>query len=529
MCAGSFADLALNNRDNTLRSYLEEKFLQTQHDRNYSTEESQEIYSKSSTESDASYDPKMKSESFSSSTDTLTPILLINQDVIRNLEYSNSKTEKLYILNAVLNSQIDAFYYEDLFRILREYLNECDTEIFEITLEIHEKCINSSWELSKDAFINLLEALYLYYCSLECDIYVDRYPYRNAFKIFKLVLNTFNRIFLQIPRYGYRRLEKIIGNFVDLLFVNMPTNDCSTLTPINMIACLDTNATWCKVLVHGAYTREILFKGVKRNVNLVKYFFVVVADWMNDPHVPKSKRKDIIPQTVVKYITFIHAVFMCNSLCKFRYFNELFPVTISENNIVISLNSFTVMFTSFLKTKSKILPARVNTCMVECAVHLLQFHQPESMIQNVQNILESARNKSGKKHSLEIVKLLFDNELMMHSLINSIIHTRRSRAGLTSDDKLLRPRPRSVLSSRNNVFTMLINLAINTLRNSNNINNLKRIFHISIAILRCHEFYLLFGNNYSLLMEFMELLLLKYENKTDESAGSENTDDLMLM
>lgn len=525
MCATtSFADLALNNRDNTLVSYIEEKFSLSE--KIISAEESQQLFSKSSTESDLSCELKTKSENFSSSTDTITPMLSINQDTIRSLEYNISKTEKLSILNAILHSQIDSFRYYDLFKILREYLNESDNEVFEATLEIHEKCINSSWELSKDAFINLLEVLYLCYCTLECDIHVDKYPFKNAIRIMKLVLNMFNRIFFHVPRYGYHRLEKIIGNFVDLLFVNMSSKDFLTLTPLNLLACLDTDAKWCKMLVYGSYAREILFKCIKRNINLIKYFFITASDWMYEPYVPsKLKKKDFIPRTTVKYLTFVHSIFMCGYLCRFKSFYQLFPVNIHETKTVINLNSFTLMFISLLKLKSKILPSHVSQCMIDCSVNLLQFHQPELMVQNVQNILESANNQTGKKHLLEIVKLLFDKESITHLLIDSIIYTRRSRAGLTQDGKLLRPRPNSVISSRNNVFTVLMEVLVNILKNNKNVNNFKRIVNIARAILGYHEFYLMFSSNYSALIEFMELLSLQYENK---SYDLNNGDEIML-
>lgn len=533
MRASSFAgdlDLALNHGDNTLIGYIGEKFSQAQPARQWSVE-----WRKSSTDSDtvlSSDTTKMKSESFSSSTDTITPLILINQDIIQNLDYTDSKAEKLYVLNAILHSQLESLYYVDLFRILRDYLNECDTDIFQMTLEIHEKCIHSSYELSKDAFVNLLEACYLYFCSLEYDIYVDKYPYRNAFKILHLILNTFNRIFLHVPRYGFRRLEKIVGNFADLLFISVPSHakhsSIAMLTPINMVACLDPCSNWCKILLHGSYTREMLFKCIRRNVNLVKYLFVVVSDWMNDPYIPISSRRNIITEPTTKYITFIHAVFMCEMLTKSKYFYEFFPVTTHDNK-VISLNTFTTTFTSFLRSKcNKILPERVLAAIIQCAVHLLQFHPPESIVQNVHDILESVNGKSGKKNALQIIKLLFDNELITRSLLNSIVYTKRSRAGLTNEAKLLRPRPNSsavVASSRNNIFCILMNVINNILRNNANSKNFVRVFNISKQVLRCHEYYLLFPNYYSTLVEFVELLSLKYgRNRINNELVTEDSE-----
>ncbi|XP_065212896.1 uncharacterized protein LOC135840337 [Planococcus citri] len=540
MRANSFSgdvDLALNNKDNTLIGFIGEKFSQAQPAQQQWTEE----WRKSSTDSDtatalSSDTIKMKSESFSSSTDTITPVLLINQDIIRSLDYTKSKTEKLYVLNAILHSQQESLYYADLFRILREYLNECDTDIFQLALEIHEKCIHSSYELSKDAFVNLLETCYLYYCSLEYDVYVDRYPYRNAFKILKLILNTFDRIFLHVPRYGFRRLEKIVGNFADLLYISVPSyvDDSSSakmLTPINMIACLDPCSNWCRILVHGSYTREMLFKCIRRNVNLVKCVFVVISDWMNDPYVPIiSNRTDIINESTVKYITFVNAVFMCEMLTKYKYFYEFFPVT-ANNNKVITLNTFTTTFTGFLRNKcSKILPERVTVAMIECVVHLLQFHPAETMVQNVVNILEMVNGKNGKKNSLQIIKLLFDNELITRSLINSIVYTKRSRAGLTNDGKLLRPRPNSsaaVASSRNNIFNVLMNVINNILRNNLNSSNFVRVFNIAKQMLRCHEYYLMFPNYYSTLIEFVELLSLKYNRNCISDKMAIENDELI--
>lgn len=439
---------------------------------------------KSSTESES--DCKMKFSAFSS-TETLIQYSFSNRDLLYNLEFSNTEKDKVLVLRMIAKSQLDYVDNRDLLKILQENLNNSNYEIFKITLEIYEKIINSSWETMKEVFINLLETLYVYYFSLSTDAHVDLYPFRNAFKIYELVLNTLNNICLHMSTISHSRLEKIIGNFVDLVFFTMNTNEY--LTPLNIISCLDPKAVWCKIMLHSATSRSILFRCMKRNTNLLKYLFVVISEWIRNPFIPETNS---ICYSTIKYMTFLNSVLCCSYFSKFRSFYNLFPITIGSN-FIVCLNSFIMSLIAFLTYRSKT-PELIATCMVNCTVSLLQFQPTDYLVDRLQFITDILQDSKSKYHKylLEIVNKLLQDKVVMKRIVNHVLYVKT----ISQSIKLLKR-----VDSTNNVFANLINIIKADLQDNNG-SRVVQVYFIFADIFQCHELLIVCGLKSSILTLF---------------------------
>lgn len=473
-------DIAIHVPSNTLTCIIEERLRKEQ--------SPFENESKSSTESES--DCKMKSSSFSS-TDTITPLNVTNQELLHNLEFSNTKEDKLLILRVILESHFDNVHYWDFLKLLQENLNDSDEQIFKTTLEIHKKLINSSWETLKDAFINLLETLYVYYFSLSTDVVVDRYPHRNVFRIYRVVLDTLNEVCLHAPNIGHSRLEKIIGNFVDLVFFT--TNIHESLSPLNIISCLDPEAFWCKILLHSVSTRSILFKCMKRNTNLLKYVFLVISDWICEPFTPKS---NLVCYSSVKYTTFLNSIRCCSYFSRFKSFYSLFPIIIGSK-MIVSLNSFAMSLIAFLKSKPKI-PEIVATSMIDCTACLLKFQSTDYLVSKLQLIVDTLSDAKHRKYLFGVVEKLLQDRMTLRRAINQVICAKR----VSPCGQLLKR-----VSSINNVFASMMNVIVAELRNNS---QSATVWSIVENLFQCHEFLVVCGPDSYMLTEFVELLGSKF-------------------
>lgn len=476
----------------TLYRYIRNKLMTDETEKPADISESKS--SKSSSESES--DNRIRS-SLSTEFDPLTPL---SREIIQKLECSRTKKEKLVALNEILQSQCEYAHLGDLLRTLQESLNDDDEQVFELSLEIHEKFIKSSWESLKDAFINLLEAMYIHFFQLDMrHIVVTEYPYRNAFKMYKLVLNTLSEVFMNVSSIGRSRLEKIIGNFVDLVFFTTKLNE-PQLTPLHIVSTIDPQGQWCKVMMHAATSREVLFKCIQRNKNIVACIFLVISDWMCNPFAAKSK---VLSPTTIRYATFISCIRCCAHLGSYKSFYRLFPVVI-ESKFVISLNSFTTSLVSFVKSaRSKVISEFVIGSMLDCCVHLLEHQPADTLTFQLQCILEMCNGKYSRKYLLEMVRRVLENRATLDRTMNCVMY---AKSRVNANGKLLRPRLYSAAS--NNVFGCLMNTIMRALRGENQ-SVIIPALGICKNVLQSHEFYLICGPDGYLMSEFIEGLATK--------------------
>ncbi len=450
--------------------------------------------SKSSTESESECRPKFQNFADGS------PFALTNREVVQILEQNGAKNQKIYVLNAILQSRIDDLRHADILRILQENLNDEDPEVFRIALEIHEKFLNSSWEILKETFISLLEALYIHYFDLGYEIKIENYPHRNALQIYKVVLDTLNDVVFHAPNVGFSRLEKIIGNFVDLVFFT--TKVLENLSPLNMVSSLDPTASWCNFVLYNANTRVLLFRCIKRNKNLLACVFLVISNWMCNPTVPKSKNPS---HTAFKFATFVHCMHCCAHLSRYQSFHEFFPIVI-ENKFVISLNSFLTSLWSFLKSRGKSTPNSIVDSMVGCSVNFLRFLPPDLLVSQLQNIVEMCNAKIARKNLFEIVRRLLDDKMVVDSITNLVVY---SRTSFGPNGKLLRPK---LYSPAGNTFVNLVNSLGNVIRKEYPCVE-PQIWGTIKNMFECHGFFLICGPDSFLLSELIELIASKRERK----------------
>lgn len=380
-----------------------------------------------------------------------------------------------------------------------------------MTLEVHEKFIKSSWESLKDAFVNLLETLYVHFFELDLHrVVVTQYPHRNAFKIYKLVLNTLSEVLANVSSVGHSRLETIIGNFVDLVFFTTELSEAQ-LTPLHMVSIIDPQALWCKMMTHAASSRKILFKCMAHNKNVVACVFVVISEWMCNPYAVKCRA--LTPGTI-RYATFVSCISCCTYLSRYKSFYQLFPVVV-RSKFVISLSSFTTSLVSFVKSaRGKVISELVVGCMLDCCVHLLQHQPAETLTCQLQCILEMCNGKYCRKYLLEMVRRVLENRVTLERTMNCVMYA-KSRVNATG--KLLRPRLYSAAS--NNVFVCLMNTIVRALRGDNQ-SMVVIALGVCKNVLQCHEFYLICGPDGYMMSEFVELLASRCRRQKGTSNGA---------
>lgn len=481
----------------TLHRYIRNKLM---------TDRPAEIFDLKSSKSSSDCESDGRIKSLSTDFDPLTPL---SRETIRRLECSRTKKEKLAVLDQILQSHCESTYLGDLLRTLQDSLNDEDTQVFELSLEIHEKFVKFSWESLTDAFVNLLETMYVHFFQLDMrHIVVTEYPYRNAFKMYKLVLNTLSEVLVNVSSIGHSRLERIIGNFVDLVFFTTKLNE-PQLTPLHFVSTIDPRGSWCKSIMHAATSREVLFKCIARNKNIVACIFLVISDWMCNPFAAKSK---VLSPTTVRYATFVSCIRCCACLSSYKSFYQLFPVVV-ESKFVISLNSFTTSLVSFVKsTRNKTISDEVLGSMLDCCVHLLQHQPADTLTLQLQCILEMCNGKYSRRYLLEMVRRVLESRTTLDRTMNCVMY---AKSRVNANGKLLRPRLYSAAS--NNVYVCLMNTIMRALRGDNQ-SAIIPALGVCTNVLRSHEFYLICGPDGYLMSEFIEVLANKC--KMHKGAGN---------
>ncbi|KAJ9601035.1 hypothetical protein L9F63_000770 [Diploptera punctata] len=185
-------------------------------------------------------------------------------------------------------------YWPQIRRNLMENLCEENNEIFSLTLKIHAKLLQSASLLCiREGFINLIEGIHLYYSNLyhtslpnfKQGIDLTNVIHDHLIKMYYLLLENAKEMPKNWLRYGERRVEEIVGVFIDLLAMH---TYCSKLNlnkdimyPYHILSILDPKANWCKLWVHGAFGHRILLNILSQNKTLIGYLIEEIILYMN--------------------------------------------------------------------------------------------------------------------------------------------------------------------------------------------------------------------------------------------------------
>ncbi|KAJ4435630.1 hypothetical protein ANN_18246 [Periplaneta americana] len=166
------------------------------------------------------------------------------------------RKQALTILHqSVLNEVMSTNYWPQIRLHLRENLCEENDEVFNISIKIHAKLLQSSSHVCiKEGFINLVEGMQMYYSK----IYQNSLPnfktgidfnvliHQHLCQIMYLILEATKEMPKNWLRYGERRVEQIVTAFVTLLAMHTDESRLDLprdiLYPFHIIAILDPRA-----------------------------------------------------------------------------------------------------------------------------------------------------------------------------------------------------------------------------------------------------------------------------------------------
>ncbi|PSN57250.1 hypothetical protein C0J52_02542 [Blattella germanica] len=290
---------------------------------------------------------------------------LIAQDISQHKPLRVRTQALNTFLKCVLSEVVTNQHWPLICRNLKENLCTENIEVFDLTLKIHAKLIQSASHVCvREGFINLVEGLYKYYSNFHITSLPD---FRNGIdtkivthnhltQISHLIIDTAKQMPKNWLRYGERRVEEIVGAFVNLLSMHIYCNKTSQhkdiLYPYHIISALDPKAIWCKQWVHGAFGQYLLLGMFSQNVDLIKSITEEVLLYLDH----ENKYKEVIHETrlsggTLKFAIFAHSLNILSKLLSFDKGRNFFPITIKGIDEPITLDSILIKLITYLNLK----------------------------------------------------------------------------------------------------------------------------------------------------------------------------------
>jgi hypothetical protein len=259
---------------------------------------------------------------------------------------------------------------------IRESLCEKNNEVFSLSLKVHAKLMqSSSHSCIKEGFINLVEGMYLHYFdtsnsnlhpNFKNGIDVRDPIHCHLIQISNLILEAVKEMPKNWLRYGERRVEEIVGVFVNLLA--MHTYDSrfnlskDILYPFHILSILDPKAKWCTQWLHAGFGQHLFLNRLAQNLALVTFLVEEILSYLEtykNGH-PEDIAKNILPGCSVKYATFTHTLSVLGQVVCFEKGRQFFPVVTKTTSELVSLEVMLVRMVIFLNLGSNY---RGTVCM----------------------------------------------------------------------------------------------------------------------------------------------------------------------
>lgn len=251
---------------------------------------------------------------------------------------------------------------------IRENLCEKDNEVFSLSLKVHAKLLQSSSQACiKEGFINLVEGMYLYYVdtsnssslpNFKNGIDVSDPIHCHVIQISHLIHEAVKEMPKNWLRYGERRVEEIVGVFVNLLAMhtdnsrfNLPKD---ILFPYNILSVLDPKAKWCKQWLHAAFGQHLFLNTLSQNLTLVTFLVEEILSYLEtyrNAH-PEDMTENIIPGHIVKYATFTNTLSVLSQVVCFEKGRQFFPGVTKTTSELVSIEAMLVRMIMFLNLGS---------------------------------------------------------------------------------------------------------------------------------------------------------------------------------
>ncbi|PNF39806.1 hypothetical protein B7P43_G03500 [Cryptotermes secundus] len=180
----------------------------------------------------------------------------------------------------------------------------------------------------------------------------------HVIQISHLILEAVKEMPKNWLRYGERRVEDIVGVFVNLLAMhtddsrfNLPKD---ILFPFHILSVLDPKAKWCTQWLHAAFGQHLFLNTLSQNMALVTFLVEEILSYLEtyqNGH-PGDMPENIIPGCIVKYATFTHTLSVLSQVVCFEKGRQFFPVVTKTTSELVSLEVMLVRMIMFLNSGS---------------------------------------------------------------------------------------------------------------------------------------------------------------------------------
>lgn len=224
----------------------------------------------------------------------------------------------------------------------------------------------------REGFLSVLEGLTLYYLTRNLHqqlpstlhgVQLENPVHRRIVLTSQCLLQILNTIPGKWIRYGEKRTQEIVDNFVDLL--SMHTHHHRTLTvdhtkdilyPFHMFSILDPEAKWCEGVMHAAFGRTILMKCVMKSSSLMRFIVEEVIIWLKC-QMKLSESVTLIYEcgtngningNMINLSVFVQCVSLLKMFVNCERGHLLFPVLTSIQEEAVSIYSLLLKILEFL-------------------------------------------------------------------------------------------------------------------------------------------------------------------------------------
>uniref|UniRef100_A0A1B6DV25 Protein broad-minded n=1 Tax=Clastoptera arizonana TaxID=38151 RepID=A0A1B6DV25_9HEMI len=259
--------------------------------------------------------------------------------------------------------------WDNLQCALQEGLKDHNMNIFSLCLKFHAKLFLSSFDVMKEMFLNLLDCLCQYYNEQETDcvcLSLTNNIQVRMVRIMNLVIKAIYIIVQNVARFGLKRLEEVIDNFIHILTIHKGSKTFRTkcfLSPFEIISCLDPGSNWCVFLTYGVISRNILLSNNNnlRNKSLLQLVIEIISEWLSKPLIPDKLDLDSseINSKHIKFAVFVHSLSVFSTICQYDMGRNYFPLFLNKNEEYVSISDVTEKVLTFLNRTME-LPSNQN-------------------------------------------------------------------------------------------------------------------------------------------------------------------------
>jgi hypothetical protein len=393
-------------------------------------------------------------------------LLQCEQLIVGTSQHSSLKVRKRVLrtfLQSVISEVTENDNWPQIKFNLRQNLCEEDNEVFNLSLMVHAKLMQSSSQVCiKEGFINLVEGMHLYYSSiyhnslpsLKNGIDVSNPIHHHLSQISKLILEVVTEMPKNWLRFGERRVEEIIGVFVNLLSVhtydsriNLPRD---VMFPFHILSVLDPKAKWCSHWLHGAFGRQLFLNTLSQNLAFITFLVGEALSYleMYQNNNPGCISESIVSGHSVKYATFAHSLSILSKVICYKKGRQFFPVALKTTSEHISLDIILVRMIKYMNSESNYKTAILTSpsgaeVMMEFIKKLLESGDDEisdslmeTIIEPIQHVsMQSLKSSNIPFHTVDILLQLSGSSNGISYLLGSKQKCRISNTKLCRNQK----------------------------------------------------------------------------------------------